>query len=78
MHEMQPIVINVPCLSVTNAPNDPHGESDLRLLHCVGSFSAAFDKLLWPLVTIVINIVNTPYFYKPRMEKTERKNKIEK
>jgi len=43
VHEMQTIVTDYPgvCLSVSLS---------VMLLHCVGSFSAAFAKALWPLV----------------------------
>jgi len=31
----------------------PHGEADLKLLYCAGSFSEAFAKLLWPRSELV-------------------------
>jgi len=54
MHEMLTIVTDVRgvcpsvSLSVMNPPNYPaqHGRLETHL-HCVGSFSAAFDKPLW-------------------------------
>jgi len=36
----------------------PHGEADLRLLHCAGSFGAAFDKLLWRLVSFATSFIS--------------------
>jgi len=66
MPEMQAIVTDVcgvcpfVCLSRMHQMT-PHGEADLRLLHCAGSFGAAFAKLLWPL-TMLEDVVQGPDF----------------
>jgi len=59
MHEIQTVVSDVRgvcpsvCLPVC-LPRmhrmTPHDEADLTVLHCAGTFGAAFAKSLWPLV----------------------------
>jgi len=66
MHEMQTIVTDMcsVCLIISlfvcllqMHRMTPHIVADLRRLHCVGLFGAAFAKWRWPLVTTDVKML---------------------